>query len=66
MPREWNTPKRECWNAPIHKILQAIDNHTRLFLETGDFWHQEQAEILRKYVKDLKVWIHKEEGWWNE
>jgi len=54
------------WNILDHKILQAIDNHTRLFLETGDFWHQEQADILRKYIKDLKVWIHKEEGWWNE
>jgi hypothetical protein len=35
-------------------------------METGDFWHEKQAQILRKYVKDLKVWIHKEEGWWNE
>ena len=66
MPREWNTPKRECWNAPIHQILKAIDNHTRLYFETGDYWHEEQAQMLRKYVKDLKVWIHKEEGWWNE
>jgi hypothetical protein len=66
VPREWNTPKRECWNAPIHQILKAIDNHTRLHMETGDIWHEEQAQILRKYVKDLKVWIHKEEGWWNE
>ena len=24
MPREWNTPKREPWNAPIHNILKAI------------------------------------------
>jgi hypothetical protein len=63
MAREWNTPKRECWNAPIHNILKAIDNHTRLHLKTGDSWHEEQAEILRKYVKDLKVWIHKQEGW---
>jgi hypothetical protein len=66
MPREWNTPKRECWNAPIHNILKAIDNHTRLHMETGDIWHEEQAQMLRKYVKDLKVWIHKQEGWWNE
>ena len=66
MPREWNTPKRECWNAPIHQILKAIDNHTRLWMETGDSWHEEQANILRKYVKDLKVFIHKQEGWWNE
>ena len=66
MPREWNTPVRECWNAPIHQILKAIDNHTRLFMKTGDYWHEEQAQLLRNYVKDLKVWIHKEEGWWNE
>jgi hypothetical protein len=31
-------------------------------METGDFWHEEQSQILRKYVKDLKVWIHKQEG----
>jgi hypothetical protein len=66
MPREFNTEERAPWNAPIHKILQAIDNHTRLYMETGDIWHEEQAQILRKYVKDLKVWIHKQEGWWDE
>jgi hypothetical protein len=32
-------------------------------METGDSWHEEQAEILRKYVKDLKVWIHEQEEW---
>jgi hypothetical protein len=62
MAREWDTPKRECWNKPIHQILKAIDNHTHLYLDTGDFWHEEQAQILRKYVADLKVFIHKEEG----
>jgi hypothetical protein len=61
MPREWNTPHREKWTAPIHQILKAIDNHTRLYIETGDVWHEEQAQILRKYIKDVKVWIHKEE-----
>jgi hypothetical protein len=61
--REWNTPHREKWTAPIHHILKAIDNHTRLHLETGDVWHEEQAQILRKYVSDVKVWIHKEENW---
>jgi len=66
VPREWNTPERECWTDSIHKILKAIDNHTRLYLETSDTWHEEQAQILRKYIKDLKIWIHKEEGWWNE
>jgi len=66
MSREWNTPIREPWNAPIHQILKAIDNHTRIGMKTEDPWHEEQAEILRKYVKDLKVWIHKQEGYWNE
>ena len=63
MPRELNTPDRESWTAPIHQILKAIDNHTSLFIETGDFWHEKQAQILRTYVKDLKIFIHKEEGW---
>jgi len=66
VPREWNTPERECWNDSIHKILKAIDHHTRFYMKTGDPWHEEQAQILRKYIKDLKIWIHKEEGWWNE
>ncbi len=66
MPREWNTPIREPWNSPIHHILKAIDNHIQLSIKTGDPWHEEQANILRKYVKDLKVWIHREEGCWEE
>jgi len=61
MPREWNTPHREKWTAPIHQILKAIDNHTRLHLETGNFWHEQQAQILRRYVADLKDFIYKEE-----
>ena len=66
MPREWNTPIREPWNPVIKKCLDAVDEHMRQHLKTGDDWHLSQAEILRKYVKDLKVWIHKQEGWWNE
>jgi predicted NAD/FAD-binding protein len=62
MPREWNSPVRECWNAPIHQILKAIDNHTRLYLQTGDCWHIEQASKLREYVQDLKDWVIEQEG----
>ena len=62
MPREWNTPNRECWNKPIHQILQAIDNHTRIGMETGNPWHEEKAQELRIYVAELKEWIHKTEG----
>jgi hypothetical protein len=62
MPREWNTPVREGWNAPILQIIKAIDNHTRLHLETGDHWHWERAEDLRNYLHKLKNYIHAQEG----
>jgi len=62
MPREWDTPVRECWNASIHHTLKAIDNHTRLYLKTGDEWHEEKAQLLRQYIRDLKYWIHQQEG----
>lgn len=61
MPREWNTDERKEWNAPIHQILKAIDNHNNLWLTTGNSWHRDQAVILRKYVSDLKRWIHSKE-----
>lgn len=59
--RTFNTPIREPWNAPIHNILKAIDNHTKKFLETGDIWHEEKAFMLREYLHELKTWIHKNE-----
>ena len=62
MPREWNTPIREPWNPVIKKCLDAVDLHTRMYLETGDEWHQYQAKTLRNYVRTLKTWIHKQEG----
>lgn len=62
MPREWNTDQRKDWNAPIHQILKAIDNHTRLWMETGDSWHNEKANMLRQYLIELKDFIHKCEG----
>tara|TARA_R110000868_G_scaffold146563_2_gene367388 strand:+ start:1489 stop:1686 length:198 start_codon:yes stop_codon:yes gene_type:complete len=61
-PRDYNAPDRIPWNDAIHYIIKSIDNHTRLHLETGNYWHEEQAQILRKYIKDLKIWIHKQEG----
>lgn len=38
--RTFNTPHREPWNAPIHYLLKAIDNHTHEYLKSGDVWHQ--------------------------
>lgn len=60
--RTFNTPVRDCWNAPIHHLLKAIDNHTRLYLETGDPWHEEKASMLRAYLTELKAFIHDREG----
>jgi len=61
VPREFDTPSRKCWNAPIHNILKAIDNHNQEYFKTQDTWHIEKAQILRDYVNELKTWIHKKE-----
>lgn len=60
--REFNTPHREAWNAPIHQILKAIDEHMRLYMESMDPWHVEKAEMLRVYLHELKTFIHRQEG----
>jgi hypothetical protein len=57
MPREFNTPKREPWNAPIHNILKAIDNHNQEYFKTKNIWHLQKAQILREYLTELKTWI---------
>jgi len=60
--REFNTPIREAWNAPIHQILKAIDEHMRLYMQSRDPWHIEKAEMLRIYLHELKTYIHRQEG----
>lgn len=60
--RTWSTPVRDKWNAPIHQILKAIDNHVDLYILTGDPWHMDKAEDLRLYLHELKTFIHKNEG----
>lgn len=59
--RTWNTPIRENWNPVIKECLNAIDYHVAFHIETGESWHEERAQILRKYVADLKEWIHLKE-----
>lgn len=60
--RTFNTSIREPWNQPIHHILRAIDNHTRLYLATKDEWHHRQAVNLRLYLWGLKDRIVSEEA----
>lgn len=62
MSRTFNTPHREHWNAPIHNILKAIDNHNQEYFKSGNTWHLKKAEILREYVSELKTWIHQQES----
>ena len=59
--REWNTPIRERWNPVIKEALHGVDNHSLLYLATGDKWHLKQATVLRGYVVDLKEWIKQQE-----
>ena len=60
--RTWNTPIREPWNPVIKSCLNAIDEHVRLYFETQDAWHMDQAQTLRLYVAQLKQWILRSEG----
>lgn len=62
MPREWDNPIRKPWNPKIKSILDTIDIHTQMHLESGDNFHWAQAEILRKYLLELKTWIHSQEN----
>jgi hypothetical protein len=55
--RTFNTHHREKWNAPIHNILKAIDNHTQEYFKSGDVWHLQKADNLRQYLNELKTWI---------
>jgi len=61
MSRTYNTKIREPWNPKIKTILDTIDLHITLHLETGEAFHVHQAEILRNYVYNLKSWIEIQE-----
>lgn len=62
MSRTYNTKVREPWNKPIHQILKAIDNHNQEYFKTNNIWHLEKADMLRKYINELKTWIATEEN----
>lgn len=61
VPREWNTPRREPWNPVICQLLRAVDHHNVQFFRSGDRWHLEKADQLRRYVRELKDWLTAEE-----
>lgn len=62
MAREWDTPIRGPWNALIKQALDAIDRHEHLYRKTGNGWHAAKAHELRRYVVELKTWIHQREA----
>jgi hypothetical protein len=43
-------------------MLDAIDRHEDLLRRTGCGWHAAKAQDLRRYVAELKDWIHCEEA----
>jgi len=45
----------------IKKCLDGVDLHTKLYLESQDTFHLNQADLLRIYVSRLKNWIHETE-----
>lgn len=58
IPNRTYTPVyRQPWQDPIRFITKAIDEHTHLYLSTNNRWHYQQAEILRRYLSDLKAWL---------
>lgn len=59
--RTFNTPLRAPWNPIIYQCLRAVDCHNEQYFLTGDTWHLQQAEGIRKYVRALKDWIREEE-----
>jgi glycerophosphoryl diester phosphodiesterase len=59
--RTYNPKSRAIWADPIRFLVQAVDNHTKLYLETGDPWHEEKARDLRKYINELKTHLIKNE-----
>ena len=61
MAREWDTPIRGPWNPLIKQALDAIDRHEHLYRKTGNGWHASKADELRRYVSELKTWIHQQE-----
>jgi hypothetical protein len=59
--RTFNTPLRAPWNPIVYQCLRAVDCHNEQYFLTGDAWHLQQAESIRKYVRSLKDWICEEE-----
>ena len=59
--RTFNTPVRAPWNPVIHQLLKAVDEHMHLYFLRRDPWHLEKAAMLRKYLHELKTYIHHQE-----
>jgi len=58
----WTTPHREPWHSMIKECQDAVDRHTKMYLETKDVFHLNQADLIRLYMCRLKEWIRKNES----
>jgi hypothetical protein len=60
--RTYFAPTRDPWNPHIYQLLKYVDKLQEFYLSTGDPFYEEQSQIVRKLVKDLKVKLHSLEG----
>jgi hypothetical protein len=60
--RTFFAPSRDPWNPHIYQLLKYVDKLQEFYLSTGDPFYEEQSQIVRNLVKDLKKKIHSIEG----
>ncbi len=60
--RTYFAPSRDPWNPHIYQMLKYVDKLQEFYLSTGDPFYEEQSQIVRTLVKDLKKKIHSIEG----
>ncbi len=56
--RTYFAPTRDPWNAHIYQMLKYIDKLQEFYIETGDIFYEQQSEVIRNCIKDLKKKIH--------
>ena len=53
---------RNDWNPFIYQMLKYIDTLQEYYLNTGDYFYEEQSQKIRNLIKEHKKHIHKLEG----
>lgn len=56
--RTYFAQSRDPWNPHIYQLIKYVDKLQEFYLSTGDQFYEEQSQIVRNLVKDLKKKIH--------